>query len=221
MPKRPIKTASLEYEYHFLVEKGANWIVGFDEVGRGAWAGPVVVGAVCLPIDDPDLTKKLAGVRDSKQLTPRRRAALVETIKLTAIAWGIGTATSLEIDQSGIMTATRLAMRRAYQHLIAQHPEFTPDAFFLDAITWQDAPVNCEQLHLIKGDQKSLSIAAASILAKTSRDQTMRELEQDYPGYDFALHKGYGTAKHRAALITRGVTPAHRISFKPMGGTLL
>ncbi|MCU0497274.1 MAG: ribonuclease HII [Anaerolineae bacterium] len=221
MPKRPIKTASLQYEHQFLAEKGASHIVGFDEVGRGAWAGPVVVGAVCLPIDQADLTEKLAGVRDSKQLTPRQRTHLVETIKVTAIAWGIGSATNGEIDQMGIMSATRLAMRRAYEHLIVQQPEFTPEAFFLDAITWIDAPVNCEQLHLTKGDQRSLSIAAASILAKTYRDHWMRELEQNYPGYDFALHKGYGTAKHRAALTLKGLTPVHRVSFKPMGGTLL
>jgi ribonuclease HII len=213
--KRPSRTARLDYE-HVYLQHGYRYIVGIDEAGRGAWAGPVAAGAVCLPIMDSHLSEILEGVRDSKQLTPLRRSKLVEKIKETAIAWGVGNASSLEIDLYGIAEATRIAIRRALDTLLLQKPGFKPDCLFMDYLKWTERPLNCDYIALKKGDQQSLSIAAASILAKTWRDEYMRELEKAYTGYDFALHKGYGTEKHRAALKSLGACEVHRKSFAPI-----
>jgi ribonuclease HII len=213
--RKPRKTAGLDYELTYS-QHGYRFIVGIDEAGRGAWAGPVAAGAVCLPIADSHLRERLEGVRDSKQLTARSRAELVETIKTTALAWGVGDASSAEIDRIGIAAATRLAMRRALFKLMESQPTIQPDLLLLDFVKWQDAPIACPQHHLKKGDQLSLTIAAASILAKTWRDEYMRDLERQYNGYEFARHKGYGTPQHSAALKSRGVTPVHRTTFAPV-----
>lgn len=213
--KRPSKTAKLDYEMVYL-QHGYRHIVGIDEVGRGAWAGPLTAGAVCLPILDSRLSEILEGVRDSKQLTPRRRTALAEKIKETAVAWGIGSASSAEIDQYGIAEANRMAMRRALEALLAQRRGFSPDYLLMDYIKWTDSPILCPYQPIKKGDQQSLTIAAASILAKTWRDAHMTDLEDKYTGYHFALHKGYGTEKHRAALRIYGASDVHRKSFAPI-----
>jgi len=206
--KRASRTASLMYEHQFQ-QSGCHKIMGFDEAGRGTWAGPVAVGAVCLPLERKDLGKVLAGTRDSKQMTPRQRILLADKIKAIALAWGVGSASSAEIDELGIVSATRLAMRRAYETA-----NFQPDCLLLDSLAWPE--MNIPQICLIKGDTLSLSIAAASILAKVWRDEHMRTFDEQYPQYDFGVHKGYGTAKHQAALKVYGPSPIHRMTFAPL-----
>ena len=212
MPKgmrRANLTASLQFEDACWIA-GYRHVFGVDEVGRGTWAGPVAAGAVCLPYDCKDLPVVLEGVRDSKQMTPRQRERLVVRIKETAVAWGIGSATSAEIDKHGIVPATLLAMRRALAAANIQ-----PDYLLLDSIHWQDTTKTPYQ-SIVRGDTLSLSIAAASILAKVWRDDYMRQLELEFPGYQFGQHKGYGTAKHAAALRKHGACKEHRLSFAPL-----
>ncbi len=200
-----ITTAPLRHE-HDLHAQGFRRVAGLDEAGRGAWAGPVMAGAVILPPDRPNLDCALAGVNDSKLLTPHRRESLARCIQETALSWAVGSATSAEIDMLGIVPATRLAMKRALDSLAVQ-----ADYLLLDALTLPE--VDLPQLALIKGDRRSLSIAAASILAKVTRDAHMTALHTQYPVYGFAGHKGYGTAQHRAALDRHGLCPEHRRSF--------
>ena len=190
-----------------MAAKGLFPIAGLDEAGRGAWAGPVCAGAVILPID-PDILQKLSGVRDSKQMKVKQREFWAGKIRHHAISWGTAFSDNEEIDQMGIIAATRLAMKRALAQLLPY-----PNYLLIDALRLSD--VNLEQSALIKGDQRSLSIAAASVLAKTTRDAWMREIEHSYPGYGFAQHKGYGTRLHQTSLETLGPTPIHRMSFKP------
>jgi len=206
--KRASKTASLLYEHQFQ-QSGCHKIMGFDEAGRGTWAGPVAAGAVCLPLDRKDLSKVLTGVRDSKQMTPRQRVQLADKIKTVALAWGVGSASSAEIDDLGIVAATRLAMKRAYEMA-----NFQPDCLLLDSLAWPEMTI--PQICLVKGDTQSLSIAAASILAKVWRDALMRTFDEQYPQFAFGVHKGYGTAKHQAALKDYGPTPIHRMTFAPL-----
>ncbi len=191
---------------------GVAQVAGVDEAGRGAWAGPVLAGAVILPprFDAPHL---LAGVRDSKQMTPRQRVEWADKIRSTALTWGVGLATAEEIDALGIVPATRLAMQRALAQLqpAAQH-------LLVDALRLPQ--VNLPQQALIKGDAHVLSIAAASVLAKTARDALMVELAQQYPGYGLERHKGYGTALHQAALLELGVSAIHRKTFAPVRARL-
>lgn len=212
---RAVKTASLQHERQYSIY-GCRNIVGIDEAGRGAWAGPVAAGAVCLPLERKSLLTDLAGVRDSKQMTPRQRTRLVENIKATALAWGIGSATNTEIDTLGIVPATKLAMARALEQLGTQFPDLTPNCLFLDSMPWPEAPLQCRLVSILHGDQHSLSIAAASVLAKTWRDEVMIDLEKQHPGYELGVHKGYGTAKHQAALKSLGVCEIHRVSYKPV-----
>lgn len=195
-----------------LWAQGCLAVAGLDEAGRGAWAGPVSAAAVLLP-PDPDVAARLAGVRDSKQMTPLARAERAVQIRLEAAAWGVGFASNEEIDRLGIVAATRLAMTRA---LAACRLE--PAHLLIDALRLPQTPT--PQTALIKGDQRSLSIAAASVLAKTARDARMEELDREYPGYGFKRHKGYGTAAHQAALRDLGPCPAHRFSFSPLRGEL-
>ena len=185
---------------------GALHIAGIDEAGRGALAGPVVAAAVILPAD-PSITGQLAGVDDSKQLSPRQRQALRPRILEVALAWGVGLASAQEIDMLGILPATRLAAWRAVQALDA-----APQHLLLDCLLLPDLDI--PQTSLVKGDCRSLSIAAASIIAKTTRDAQMVELAAHYPAYGLATHKGYGTLAHRRALAKYGPSPLHRISFK-------
>jgi ribonuclease HII len=202
------KTPGLHLE-QALWHSGFKFIAGIDEAGRGAWAGPVVAGAVILP-NDPRLGLTLDGVRDSKQMTPRQREHWVLEIKSAALAWSVGLASAAEIDEIGILPANRLAMSRAIDGL-----SLTPEYHLFDFIHWKDCPYVGEKL--VKGETQSLSIAAASVLAKTTRDALMRELEAQFPGYEFARHKGYGTAIHRAAIARLGLASIHRQSFKIAG----
>ncbi len=189
-----------------LWENGLLKVCGVDEAGRGAWAGPLTAGAVVLP-DDAHLQHRLAGVRDSKQMTPRQRERWAVEIKTLAVAWAVGEASAAEIDDIGILPANRLAMVRAIQGL-----SVTPDYYLFDFIHWKTCPYPGPRL--VKGETQSLSIAAASVLAKTSRDAVMRALDEEYPGYAFGQHKGYGTSLHRAAIQKLGLAPIHRQSFK-------
>jgi ribonuclease HII len=197
----------LSYEKK-LWKAGFRLVAGLDEAGRGAWAGPVAAGAVILPVDT-SILKTLYGVRDSKQMTPRQRSVWAVEIKSVARAWGVGMASNAEIDAMGILPATRLAMRRALEQLGC-----VPQQLLVDAVHLPEIPV--PQKALIKGDVHVLSIAAASVLAKTTRDALMVALDAEYPGYGLAHHKGYGTAYHRAALEQLGASEIHRKSFRPV-----
>jgi ribonuclease HII len=185
-----------------------KYIAGLDEAGRGALAGPVCVGAVILPDDNPLLSQTLSGTRDSKQLTPRHRTQLVPRIKVNACAWGIGLASADEIDALGIVAATRLAASRALE-MLPFFPHFLLTDFRLEL-----PELDISQAAIVKGDQRSLSIAAASILAKTARDDLMREVDSQYPQYGFTRHKGYGTLFHREQIVALGHSPIHRKTFK-------
>ncbi len=198
----------LEFERSFW-EAGLLNVAGLDEAGRGAWAGPVAAAAVILPFDKPGLHKGLWGVRDSKQMTAGQRSHWAAVIQSVAVAFGVGLATREEIDSEGILCATRLAMERALDALT-----FKPDYLLLDALLLRSREIG--QTALIKGDSISLSIASASILAKTARDQIMVEMEFSYPGYGFSRHKGYGTNAHRQALRENGVCEIHRRSYRPV-----
>lgn len=184
---------------------GLSLIAGMDEAGRGALAGPVAVGAVILP-NDPRLSSTLRGVRDSKQMTPLARDRAAARIKEIARAWSLGFTEADEIDLLGISAATRLAAERALAALTLVPNHLLTD-FRLNPDT--DIPLTS----LVKGDQKSLTIACASVLAKTARDALMCELDAQFPEYGFARHKGYGTAIHRKAIERLGNSPVHRKSF--------
>lgn len=192
-----------------LWEAGLKSVAGIDEAGRGALAGPVAAAAVILPTEKK-ITGWLKGVRDSKQMTPSQRETAREKILQYAAAWGVGFSTAEEIDQIGILPATRLAACRALEALT-----IPPLHLLLDYLFLPDIPI--PQTALTKGDCRSLSIAAASVLAKTSRDALMRELDLTYPGYGFAGHKGYGTLAHRQALQQLGASLVHRNSFALYG----
>jgi len=208
---KAVITASLEYEQK-LFAQGYRLIAGLDEAGRGAWAGPVAAAAVILPLDHDDLAQALAGVTDSKKLTPQQREALAPLIQSVAVGWGVGRATPQEIDEKGIVMATKLAMERAIRKLTQ-----TPDYLLIDALELDERVMAADrQLKIIKGDERSLSIAAASILAKVHRDTYMVALDEQYPEYGFAGHKGYGTRQHRKTLTSHGPCRVHRQSFKPV-----
>jgi len=192
---------------------GVTLVAGVDEAGRGAWAGPVAAGAVILPLR-PDLVECLPGVRDSKQMTALQRARWAVKIRSLACAWGVGFSSAEEIDALGILPATRLAMRRAIEQLSP-----APQHLLVDAVRLRE--LDLPQQALIKGDARVLSIAAASVLAKTARDALMIELDGCYPGYSLARHKGYGTAAHRAAVQRLGPCAIHRRSYAPIRAYLL
>jgi ribonuclease HII len=203
IPERP----NLDYEWE-LWGKGFRVVAGLDEAGRGAWAGPVFAAAVALPQDER-VCQLLSGVRDSKQMTALQRERWQGCIRSVAVAWGVGSASAAEIDERGILPATCLAMQRALDELA-----FPATYLLLDYISLHDCA--CPQLSMPKGDCQSLSIAAASVLAKTARDAHMAALDGIFPGYGLARHKGYGTARHRAALESLGPCAEHRRSFRPI-----
>ena len=186
---------------------GHKVIAGVDEAGRGPWAGPVVAAAVVL---DPETIP--AGIADSKKLTAERRDALFDEIFAVADV-GIAFADAERIDRDNILAATLWAMQRAVTALVP-----APCLVLVDGN--RAPPLECAVETIVKGDALSLSIAAASIIAKVSRDRMMARLDVQYPGYGFAQHKGYGTAQHSAALARHGVTPLHRRSFKPVRDAL-
>lgn len=192
-----------------LWKEGYRFVAGLDEAGRGAWAGPVVAAAVILPPDDRGLVEHLAGVRDSKLLSAKQRETLLDTVLGCAVAWGVGAIQPAQIDKLGIVLATQRAMAEALQAL-------SPRAEYL-LIDYVRLPeVGLPQTSLPRGDGRILSIAAASILAKVSRDRIMIDLETRFPGYGFAQHKGYGTQQHRDALSRLGPSVLHRLSFQPL-----
>lgn len=188
-------------------------VAGLDEAGRGAWAGPVTAAAVIFSSEKP-IPIELKRIRDSKQLQPGCRAELEPLIKNLALDWGVGFASSKEIDEMGILPATRLAMIRSLADL-----DQTPDHLLIDALFLPEIPI--PQTALIKGDQRSLSIAAASILAKTARDRWMVDYSQQNGAYAFEHNKGYGTRAHQAALQRCGPCPQHRYYYAPVKSSLL
>jgi ribonuclease HII len=202
---RTFPTLALEL---LLIESSGGPVCGVDEAGRGPWAGPVSAGAVILNPDDLP-----AGIDDSKALTHARREALEIEIKARALAWGVGFASVEEIDRLNILHATGLAMCRAVEALA-----IPPAAALVDGNYRFKLP--CPIRTVVKGDSLSLSIAAASILAKTARDRLMVELDSEYPGYGFAGHKGYNAPIHSAALKAIGPCPAHRRSWAPIRALL-
>jgi ribonuclease HII len=197
------------YEEHKLYSAGHARVAGLDEAGRGAWAGPVCAAAVVLPLDHPDLLSLLSGVRDSKQLSPKRREVLLPVILEVAEAVGVGWAAPSEVDSLGIVPATRQAFARAVSELDGQ-----VDALLLDHLLLPG--VRLPQHALPKADVHCLSVAAASIVAKVNRDRLMVALDSDFPGYGLAQHKGYGTRQHREALVQLGPSPIHRKSWRPI-----
>nr|WP_243112774.1 ribonuclease HII [Caproiciproducens sp. NJN-50] len=180
---------------------GLSLVCGIDEAGRGPLAGPVFAAAVIFP---PHI--RIEGLNDSKKLTPKRREELYGVILQTALAYGIGFASEDEIDKVNILQATFLAMRRAFDRL-----QLRPDCALVDGNRMPDLGV--ETRLIVKGDSLSASIAAASILAKVSRDRVMCQIDEIYPGYGFAKHKGYGTSLHREMLRKMGPCPVHRRTF--------
>jgi ribonuclease HII len=194
---------------HKLLGDGCWRIAGLDEAGRGAWAGPVVAAAVVLPLDLPDLAKVLIGVRDSKQMTPHQREAWACIIRQVALGVGSGAASCQEVDQVGLIAATREAMTRALNDL-----DEKPQHLLIDHLPLPEIPL--PQTVLTRGDARVLSIAAASVIAKVTRDHMMVDLDEHHPGYGFARHKGYGTAQHRAALADLGPCVSHRFSYAPV-----
>lgn len=202
---RPSPTFALEQA---VLDADGGPVCGVDEAGRGPWAGPVSAAAVILNPDDIP-----AGLNDSKALTAARRETLEVEIKARAVAWGVGFASVEEIDQMNILHATGLAMRRAVEALAA-----SPATALVDGNYRFNLP--CEVRPVVGGDGLSLSIAAASILAKTARDRLMIELDAVYPGYGFAGHKGYNAPVHQKALQTFGPCPAHRRTWAPIRALL-
>jgi len=198
---KTVLTKNLEQN---LVGQGFTLIAGVDEAGRGALAGPVFAAAVILPDD-----AYLPCVNDSKKLTPQAREKAAAEIKAQALTYAVSFATNEEIDSLNILRATFLAMKRAINMLDPQ-----PDIVLVDGLEIPD--FSLKEVGLVKGDEKFLSIAAASILAKTLRDEHMKKLALDYPGYGFEKHKGYGTKAHVEILKKLGPSPCHRLTFEPV-----
>lgn len=193
-------TEMMRYE-NDLYSRGARYIAGVDEVGRGPLAGPVVTAAVILPADFDVL-----GVDDSKKLSEKKREELFDVIRERAVCYAIGMVDEKRIDEINILEATKEAMVQAVGGL-----SLRPDHVLIDALTL--AEVDIPQTGIVKGDASSVSIAAASILAKVTRDRMMVEYDSRYPGYGFAQNKGYGTKAHYEGLDRQGVSPIHRSSF--------
>lgn len=194
--------AMLTYEKE-LYNKGISFIAGVDEVGRGPLAGPVVAAAVILPKN-----RKIKGLNDSKKIPKKKHEEIFQAVKDNALAIGIGIMDNQVIDQVNIYEATKLAMKEAISQLDPQ-----PEHLLIDAMKL-DLPIS--QTFIIKGDANSLSIAAASIIAKVTRDKIMANYDQEFLGYDFSQNSGYGTAKHLEGIEKYGVTPIHRTSFEPI-----
>jgi ribonuclease HII len=186
-----------------LREKGCQWIAGVDEAGRGPLAGPVVAAAVILPENF-----YLPGINDSKKLSEQTREQFFNRIMEEAVSVGIGFVSAKEIDDMNIYEASKLAMIKAVKQL---NPK--PDHLLVDALT---LPISISQTSLVKGDAKSFTIAASSIVAKVTRDRYMKRLGEKYPQYGFEHHMGYGTKMHLEAIKEHGVTSEHRKSFSPI-----
>lgn len=198
MPEKTIPT----YEYeHKTYDSGFKCVCGIDEAGRGPLAGPVFAAAVVLPVDC-----EIPGLNDSKKLTEKKREALFEVIIEKAVAYSVASASEKEIDEINILNATYLAMNRAFDGLSVK-----PDMALIDGN--REPGVDAMQKTVVKGDSKSMSIAAASILAKVSRDRYMLEIAKLYPQYEFQKHKGYGTKLHYERIREHGISDVHRKTF--------
>ena len=221
-----MNAVSLDFERAF---PAGTTVMGIDEAGRGPLAGPVFTAAVSVPLDAAAdlLSGSWSAINDSKKLSEKRRDELAEVIKATpSCTWAVASASALEIDQLNILRATHLAMRRAalalaekltpHEPRASNHEPRTtsPYRILVDGLAVPTLPFPSQ--NVVIGDAKSLFIAAASILAKTSRDAYCREMEAKYPGYGFAVHKGYPTAAHMEALNRLGPCPEHRQSFGPV-----
>jgi ribonuclease HII len=203
-----------------LYQAGYRVIIGVDEAGRGPWAGPLVAGAVAFDWSAPELIALLKGIKDSKQMTPNQRTKAVAIIHQQALTYGVGIVSAAELNEINQMTrATIIAMQRA-----VAATTHAPDYLLLDYHNLPNYSPEMQEAHK-KGETVSLSIAAASVLAKTKRDALMMQYAQQYPQYGFDAHKGYGTKQHRQALIDHGVTPIHRCNYAPVAqaiaGTLV
>lgn len=188
-------------------------VAGLDEAGRGAWAGPVTAAAVVLPAPGAELEAQLKGLRDSKLLSALKRKQWDRQIRKLARFWCVGQASVDEIDRTGILPSTRLAMWRAVEGL-----NVSVEHLLIDYILIGD--IGIDQTAMPRGDARTASIAAASIVAKVARDRMMLRLDRQYPEFGFAQHKGYGTRQHQEALIRFGPTPVHRRSFAPIRNAL-
>lgn len=192
-------------------EQGSRWVAGLDEVGRGPLFGPVVAAAVILPSDEV-LRARLAGLNDSKQLTEEERERFAGIVQEVALAWAVAEVDVETIDRINILQASKLAMKIALESL--HQRGFATDLLLIDGNQKIDAV--CRQRTIVQGDARSMSIAAASVLAKVHRDRLLCELDLHYPGYGLAKNKGYATPEHREALQRLGTTNLHRHSFAPV-----
>lgn len=183
-------------------DKGLSYVAGIDEAGRGPLAGPVVVACVIMPKDS-----MIEGINDSKKISEKKRETLYEKILEEAVSYGVGIINQEEIDEINILQATKKALTEAVKSM-----EIKPQVILVDALTGIDT-IGIPYKSIIKGDAKSYSIGAASIIAKVTRDRIMREWDKVYPQYGFAGHKGYGTAKHMQAIREYGICPLHRKTF--------
>ena len=204
---------SLTHEYN-LRDSGLLHVAGVDEAGRGAWAGPVIAAAVILPLAEFNLANVLCDVRDSKLMTPRQRLINYHRIHEIALSIGLGQASPEEVDRLGIIGATHQAMHRAIYAL-----SIPPQHVLIDHLELPGLEV-C-QTALTKGDRYVLSISAASIIAKVTRDKIMVELDLEFPGYGFSHHKGYGTRQHQKTLRKFGPSLVHRKTFAPVSKQLI
>lgn len=209
--KKVQKVKELEENFQYMrqferkfIQHDEEYIAGVDEAGRGPLAGPVVAAAVILPVDF-----KLIGLTDSKQLSENERNEFYETITKHAISFHVSLVDNNIIDEVNIFEATKKVMTNALHNL-----DTTPHIALIDAVKLENIPFPTKEI--IKGDEKSIAIAAASVLAKVTRDKIMNEIDKSYPQYDFLNNKGYGTKKHLAALNEHGPTPYHRKSFGPV-----
>lgn len=193
---------NLKAEEQKLYERNIEYICGIDEAGRGPLAGPVVVGAVILPQDS-----FIEGVNDSKKISEKKREKIYDQIIEEAIAWSVGIVDEKTIDEINILNATKLGVKLALEGLKQK-----PDVIMVDALNNMDT-LGIPYISVVKGDAKNYSIAAASIIAKVTRDRMMQEWDEVYPAYGFAKHKGYGTAEHIRVIKENGPCSIHRRSF--------
>jgi ribonuclease HII len=192
-----------------LLKQGYRFIAGLDEAGRGAWAGPVVAAAVILPANQPELLHSLQGLNDSKKLTPQKRDEFFDVLQQTALAVAVGIGSPELVDSINVLQATHHAMQEA----LVQLP-IAPDYLLVDHLKLSATDI--PQDSFPKADSISLTVSAASVIAKVTRDRLMIELSRQYPGYGFERHKGYGTRIHREALQKFGPCPVHRMSYRPI-----
>lgn len=211
--KSPPSPAADRFVYEReLLSRGLSRLAGVDEAGRGPLAGPVVAAAVCFPVEyiKDGLSGDLAGLNDSKQLSEKQRERFFDLLMAaTEVSHAIAIVDAPTIDRLNILQATHLAMNEALAKLPCQAEHALVDGLKVPSLRWPQTPI-------VKGDSLSFSIAAASILAKVTRDRMMHAYDAEFPGYGFAVHKGYGTKQHLAAIAEQGACPIHRRSFAPL-----